>query len=124
MSKPKLITRETLAACAAAEWRRTYPGTFWPEKTAIGNKLEALGINPSPDAVDAAIGNDSWTNVPECGGCGDKSPPAVVQVGEELDYESSTANLCAACLADAVRVMSLFESGGAADLHPNEVAAK
>jgi hypothetical protein len=41
----------------------------------------------------------------ECNGCGERVR-AVVTVGEEPDYESSTTNLCKACLLTA---LALFE---------------
>ena len=96
----KLITRQSMANEAHAELIKRYPECA----ETIGKKLLALGENPSPDAVDAVIGNSSWTMTPRCDECGSEEVP-VVQVGEEPDYESNTAILCESCLTQAV---SLF----------------
>jgi len=107
MATPVKITRATLAAKAAARWAGQYPDKFYGEdKLQIGAALQALGPNPGPDAVDLAIGNGSWTEVPQCNGCGVERAPAVVQVGEEPDYDSATAYLCGNCLIDALRVIT------------------
>jgi hypothetical protein len=42
----------------------------------------------------------------ECDGCG-KHKDALVQVGEEEDYDSATCRLCAACLKKA---LALFQN--------------
>lgn len=46
------------------------------------------------------IGNTSWTqnNCDECG----KDSDSVVQLGQEPDYDSSTANICFDCLRKAI----------------------
>ena len=93
----KLITRQSLANETHARWMAQYP----KDKEGIGAKLLALGENPNPDEVDATIGNGSWTRTPECDECGSNNVP-VVQVGEESDYNSNTANLCKECLAKAL----------------------
>ena len=50
--------------------------------------------------VTAIIGNDSWTSL-KCDECG-KYVDAVVQVGEEPDYESYSAKLCKPCVYKAL----------------------
>lgn len=96
------ITRRTLAAEAAKHWRKQYGDNAGPDKTAIQRALERLGENPAPDDVDKAIGNQSWTRVPNCDGCDKENPRSVVRVGQKSDYESNTAFLCAQCLQEAV----------------------
>jgi hypothetical protein len=51
------------------------------------------------------IGNDSWTNL-TCNECKAEQQPCVVQLGEEQDCESYTANLCPACIAKANELCS------------------
>jgi len=107
MSAPIVITRQLLANDAAIRWRRQYEsGIYGLDKLEIADKLDALGPSPIPDSVDGVIGNGSWTRIPSCSGCGAKPITAVVQVGEDPDYESHTAYLCKGCVtkaADALR---------------------
>jgi hypothetical protein len=96
----KLITRKGLAPKVAARWKDTYfkngEWRYGEGKEDIYLRLEALGSNPTPEEVNKAIGNSSWTDV-RCDEC-NKYVEEVVQVGEELDYESATANICKPCL--------------------------
>ena len=46
------------------------------------------------------LGNDSWTRN-KCDEC-DADVYATVQLGQEPDYESATANICLDCLKKAV----------------------
>jgi hypothetical protein len=105
----KLITRQTLAAEVAQRWKSRYynprDGAWYTY--AGGNVAEkyeallALGSSPLPEDVDKVIGNDSWTIEPRCHECGANGGP-VVQLGEEPDYESSTACICPSCLNKAL----------------------
>lgn len=105
MSKPILITRQTLANDAAQRWQAQYKRTYvlsdGTSASSILDALVALGPTPTPAAVDKVIGNNSWTAVPKCDGCGNEHPEFVIRVGQELDHESSTADLCGACLREA-----------------------
>lgn len=107
MSDPVIITRQTKANGVAMAWKAQY--TTWTprdkEKTAILDKLLALGAHPDPDEVNLVIGNSSWTDVGTCHGCGKNNPPILIQVGQEPDYESGTADLCAECLGRAMGVL-------------------
>jgi hypothetical protein len=89
----ELITRHTKAAGAADAWMRQYGGTDF---NGIGAKLRTLGPSPEPDEVTKVVGNDSWVQV-RCTEC-EQEVYAVVQVGQEPDYDSSTAWLCADCI--------------------------
>jgi hypothetical protein len=112
----ELITRQTLARAVAARWRRQYPKvrshSFADGRNVndIGDRLEALGADPDPDTVDRIIGN-SWTRVPSCDECGRDNLSAVVQLGEEPDYESSTANICPDCLTRALVLVAQVPAG-------------
>ena len=95
----KLITRHARAAEAAIQWESQYQGDREGKAAAI----RLLGDSPDPDAVDAIIGNDSWTRVPDCDEC-KREVAAVVEIGEEPDYESATARVCVDCLRAALAI--------------------
>lgn len=100
--KARLRTRQTEANTAALRWReqyRMYPQSRWKPTL---DKLMALGATPNPDDVDRIVGNNTWTSVGDCNGCG-KSPDVVVVVGERVDWESNTCQLCIKCAREAVR---------------------
>lgn len=105
--KPKRITRPGLARDAADRWKKQYLwGSNRPaDKLAIHERIVALGADPDPDDVDKAIGNGSWTSVPRCDGCGKDDEQPRVRVGEEPNYESSTAVLCTECLQEALALV-------------------
>lgn len=96
----KLITRKVLADKASGRWLKTYfrkgEWVYGFDKEVIYCNLKALGDNPTPEDVDRVIGNSSWTSI-KCDECG-KYVEEVIQVGEEPDYESCTANICKPCL--------------------------
>lgn len=106
------ITRHSAAATVAARWRAQYgdkPAGYRLAKGAdpqeILRKLEALGAEPNPDDVDAVIGGPGWTNGDRyCNEC-NSSDVDVVQLGDEPDWESSTAKICGACLLKALMLI-------------------
>lgn len=100
----KVITQRTLVREVADRWDRQYPPRTAPsDKVAIGRALRGLDLaTASPRKVDAIIGNNSWTEVPSCDECEDDCLSVVVQLGEEPDYESATANVCIKCLRAAL----------------------
>lgn len=105
---PRLITRQHLAAAAAVRWADQYRSHLGSgdDKDLIHKSLVALGPNPAPDDVDAAIGNRSWTHT-ACDACEKRGlyyAGPVVEVGAKPDYESATARLCFSCLSAAVAV--------------------
>lgn len=101
----KLITRQSLANNVAEHWKKVYLYENEWSFIAIGsseeiyNKLVALPKPVDPDEVDRIIGNPSWTGV-TCDNCGKTA--SVVTVGQEPDYDSSTANVCQECLRNAL----------------------
>lgn len=111
----KLITRYQKAAKVEALWYQQYsrntntwhnPAT-WPDAKGqtgreIHEGLVALGSFPSPEDVNKVVGNTSWTDI-RCDECS-KSVEQVVQLGEDPDYESSTAYICIPCLKKAVKL--------------------
>lgn len=58
----------------------------------------------TPEAINAAIGNESWTRV-TCDECGAEQE-CVIEIGQEPDYESSTAHVCLDCLQSAVALLA------------------
>lgn len=106
----EVITRKGLAAIAAGRWKQNYCyGSEWGS-TIYGcaketyEKIVALGENPDPDSVDKAIGNNSWTQVPDCDECGEAVYDNIVRLGDEPDYESSTVYVCFDCLKEAMEL--------------------
>lgn len=110
----RLITRLSEAAKVENRWYQTYAKTestwesasVWTSdkrtKRQIHEILLSLGNSPSADDVNAAIGNTSWTDC-RCDECG-KQVEQLVQLGQEPDYESATANICFPCLKKAVKL--------------------
>lgn len=102
----KLITERTQVQDVAARWAISFPpdGRYGrdAEKLAIAKALAELDTETATAAdVAAIIGNDSWCRRPTCHECG-MVVDVAVQVGEELDYESSTATICVECLQKAL----------------------
>ena len=96
----QLITRQYQANRAAKRWKVNYPKdtiTTVGSSNKTYDKLIDLGPTPNPDDVDKIIGNNSWTEVPRCEQC-DKRVEAVVEVGQEPDWESRTCYLCKECI--------------------------
>jgi hypothetical protein len=101
----KVITQRVLIREAAQRWREQYGANHrWGrDKDDVYAKLAALDVERATAAdVDAIIGNTSWTEVPACDECG-KRRNEVVQIGQEPDYESSTAEVCVPCLRAAIK---------------------
>jgi hypothetical protein len=98
--QPIKITRQTLANEVSHRWESQYRNSTIADKVDIGVKLKELGDSPDPDKVDEIIGNRSWTRI-HCDSC-NKEKDAVIQLGEEQDYESATANVCVDCLREAL----------------------
>jgi hypothetical protein len=103
--KPIKINRQLLANSAPSLWERQYADhADDSDERLITDKLKALGDTPNPDDIDNIIGNTSWTSVPKCDCCGELAD-TVVRVGEEPDYESSTAHLCQRCVEAALEIL-------------------
>lgn len=69
----------------------------------VGKELSKLDKETvSAEEVNTLIGSD-WTSK-TCNDCGVKVK-TVVQIGEDLDYDSCTANVCIDCLKKAVKLM-------------------
>lgn len=104
----KLMTERGQVLDVADEWRKVYcqGHRYGSDKDSIQIKLDALDVETATAAdVAAIIGNDEWVKPRTCNECGADTYDAV-QLGEEPDYESSTAIVCLDCLRKAV---ALFE---------------
>ena len=106
----EVITRQTLADCAAERWAVQYKSDrHGQDKKIIGRALAELGEHPDPDKIDEIIGNGSWTRVPGCRECSncdsDKEYSAVIMVGDEPDYEALYTYLCIDCMEKAMSMI-------------------
>lgn len=111
----KLITEREKIRGVAAEWRRQYgPGEPYSrdkDKQEIQRKLDALDPEKATgDDVERIIGNRTWTAVGECDEC-KRLTTALVELGDEPDYESSTAQICQECLLKALRLITPPSTG-------------
>lgn len=103
----KVITERTLIQGVAARWRESYgyrDKTYGADKQVIAQQLEALDKDKATAAeVKAIIGNDSWTEVGRCHEC-DSVALTLVQLGQDPDYESRTAEICIPCLKKSIKL--------------------
>ena len=105
---PTIMTASGNASAAAASWRAQYqkPDGSWrydDGKRLIFEALAALA-EPTPEAVNAIIGNDTWTTL-RCDQCG-REVDVIAEVGSPPDYDSATARVCLPCLRIAVDMLS------------------
>jgi hypothetical protein len=104
----RIITERDLIRGVAAAWSKQYSRD---EKLSDGShtrkvlvRLKALNQETATaEDVAAIIGNSSWTGI-RCDECGE-SVRTVIQIGEEQDYESATANICPSCFYKAAELM-------------------
>lgn len=105
MAQAKLITKRSLIKEVYQRWSTQYADhPAMSDKHEITKKLSMLNLDTcSEQDVSNIIGNTAWTHI-RCNGC-DKTVDAVVFVGEEPDYDSASAMICAPCLLDAVSLI-------------------
>jgi hypothetical protein len=98
-------TPRSLVEDVPRRWEKQYGvAPADPHKAEIGRKLAAIDTSiADAEDINRVIGNDTWTKLP-CHNCGKWSGDGV-RVGEEPDYESSTANVCRDCLREAYRMV-------------------
>jgi len=90
----EIITRKTLAAKVAKEWKE--------EMCTDGNKtcgdmykqLVALGKSPDPDDIDKILCSSDWTEIGECAECGKDGFDTMVCVFNDRDI----IYLCFKCI--------------------------
>lgn len=114
----KLITQRDAIKQAIAEFRAQWgDGTYSADKRGrqVGRELAALDAETVERAVvDEIIGNASWTRM-SCGECGDEDADAIIEVGEEPDYESAAARLCYRCIAKCAALAHNAQAEAEAD---------
>jgi hypothetical protein len=100
-----LIEKKQLCKDIAIRWNEQYQYDYkrLPEMKRIYDGLLAMKGRKTPKKIAAIIGNDSWTRI-RCHECKKDDVKVAVQLGEEPDYESSTATICVECLRDALRM--------------------
>ena len=100
-----LITKSDILKELPKRYSHQYPKNreFWDGKSS-GQILELLRIEkPLTEARAIEIlGHSSWTSL-KCDEC-NREVQAVVQLGQEPDYESATACICVDCLNEAVKL--------------------
>lgn len=103
----KLINKKDILDSVVDRYKTAYPRDreLWGGKRSgdILSQLQALDVMTESDAK-RIIGNDSWTSL-RCNEC-EQEVNAVVQLGEEPDYESRTACICFDCLEKAMQLKS------------------
>ena len=95
----EVISKKKLIKDVAKRWSSQYPTGGDGDKAIIYRNLVAQQPE-TEDEVEEIIGNRSWTRN-DCGECG-KDVSVLVQLGQEPDYESSTAYVCLDCLQEAI----------------------
>ena len=103
MTKP--TTTRSLILGVVDNWIRQY-GTNPVHEThsSVLDALKKLNLKTcTAKDVDEAIGNKFWTALPKCDECG-RDGRITIQLGEPVDYESSTSNICKPCLLKAIEL--------------------
>ena len=94
----ELILRSEVIKEIPDRWRCQYRENQG-DKYQIWLRLKAEE-NLTEEKAEELIGNNSWSRL-DCDECGERAD-AVVQLGQEPDYESRTACICLDCLKKAV----------------------
>lgn len=105
-----LITKRDRIKSVAIKWESQYRGMLGNKRfrkddtyASVLNRLEQLNLDTcTEEEVIDIIGNNSWTRL-LCDNCY-AEVDRIVQVGDRPAYESSTANLCQKCAANAVEL--------------------
>jgi hypothetical protein len=108
----RLLTERAQVQDVAERWRELYDvdGTYSLAKRwrKVYAELAALDTNTATaDMVAEIVGNKSWVRPHYCDECGAVTWD-IVEVGEQADYETRTANLCGDCLRAALRLLGGF----------------
>ena len=111
----RLITERDKIKEAITNFRKAWgDGSYPADKRgiAIGSELAALDSdNVAVEKVNELIGNESWTQL-KCSDCGGDST-AVIELGQEPDYESATAWVCFDCIRKAADMTHNSKLNGA-----------
>jgi len=113
-ARMRIIRRRDLIRSVRDRFYRQHQDTpddyrfpFFPRRYTVGEiraNLSALDLETcTRDDVTAAMGTDGWTEC-ACDVCGE-DVGAIIQLGDEPDYESTTLNICWVCVK---KVVGLF----------------
>lgn len=104
----KLLNERNQIQDVAERWRATHgDGTYKCDKRNRPVSVELAALDKetaTAEQVAEIIGNGSWVRERTCDECG-QSSWGIVQLGEEPDYESCTADICADCLRSALKLL-------------------
>ena len=104
----ELLNERNQVRTVARRWHVQYgAGTYGSDNRGrmVGNELAALDAETATAAdVAEIVGHESWVGENTCHECGAETWDAV-QVGQQPDYESSTATICRDCLRAALRLL-------------------
>ncbi len=100
----RIITKREKIKTVACRWYKAYShmidSPYDSAKKMVFNFLSMLDLNiATEEQITSIIGNDSWTRL-KCDEC-NKPVDAIIEVGEPMDIESSTARICFNCLRKA-----------------------
>ena len=105
----RLINERVKIKEAIARFQKQFgSGSYKADSRGISVGAELAKLNPETVTkveVDTLIGTKIWTSVEKCSECGAKDV-AVVELGEEPDYESMTAYICGSCLRKALDLIT------------------
>lgn len=96
------ITLQEVIDSVPTRWKHQYARTGMTDKLILTRLLEKLIPPLKAEDVNKIIGNSSWTTL-KCNEC-KKYVDTVIQLGDEPDYESSTAMVCIPCLKVAIKM--------------------
>lgn len=103
----KVFTTRDVIRRVADKWHSQYQpfandSAPWCGKTKSGIWQELVALNKetaTAEQVNAIIGNEYWTRM-KCDECA-QEVDWLIRLGQEPEYESSTASLCQECLRKA-----------------------
>ena len=108
----RIITRRDLIKNIAKQWKQAFyhnDGDKWRYASTVQaelvyDKLQELDLKAcSREEVDGVTGKEYWTEI-ICDEC-KKDVDVVIQVGENEDHDSRTANVCPECFGRAMSMM-------------------
>lgn len=132
--KPQLSTLRDRIRAVPKRWRKQYETSpYWTKPFSWGRParevaeaLEALDTATCSAAdIDAVMGianGHSWCAV-SCNGCEKSVHDDVVFVGDEPDYESSSATLCVSCLREALALTEHADERSFCTCHVTDYSA-
>ena len=113
-----VITKRAIIRSVPVRFERQYGHDrnqpSWKSDLTRGEMIDALNAldvdTCAAEAVNAIIGNKSWTSN-ECDACG-ADCEVLVRIGDEPDYEARWQDLCAECLSDAAALATTASAVG------------